>query len=86
MDKDTDKGTEKDMDKEKDKDTETDKNMGTDTDTELEYFCYSYISIRRYSPCSTVWITCDTLQRKFKQRCKLVKLLPDENYCITCRF
>ncbi len=75
MDKDTDKDTDRDMDKslDKDTDTETDK----DTDMELEYYCY--ISIQRYSPCSTVWINCDTWQRKFQQRYKLVALLPNEN-------
>ncbi len=72
MDKDTDKYTEKDPDM--DKDT----NKDTDTDKELEYFCY--ISIRCYSPYSDVWITRDTLQRKFQQRCKLVSPLPNENY------
>ncbi len=57
-------------------DTDTDKNK--DTDMELEYFCD--ISMWRYSPHSTVWITYDTSQRKLQQRYKLVAPLPGENY------
>jgi hypothetical protein len=63
-------------------DTETEMDMETDMDTdmELEYFCW--ISIQRYSRYCAVWIICDTSQRKFQQRYKLVAPLPNEYYDI----
>jgi hypothetical protein len=50
-------------------DTDIDKDIDKDMDMELEYFCYLHGAIGRYS---AVWITCDTSQRKFQQRYKLV--------------
>jgi hypothetical protein len=66
--------TETEMDMETD--TETDIDMDKDTDMELEQF--SWISICRYSRYCAVWITCDTSQRKFQQRYKLVAPLLNE--------
>ncbi len=79
---DTDTLTETDMETDTETGTETDTetDMDKDKDMELEYF--SLISIQRYSRYCTVWITCDTSQRKFQQHCKLVAPLPNEYYDI----
>jgi hypothetical protein len=64
--------TEIDTDIDTDTDTNIDTDIDKDTDMELEYFCYLHGAIGRYS---AVWITCDTSQRKFQQRYKLVAQL-----------
>ncbi len=70
MDKDMEKDMGKDIvtdtDTEKDKDTNKGKDTDTDTAWNLNTFAICYISIRRYSTCSTVWINCDTFQCKFR--------------------
>jgi frataxin-like iron-binding protein CyaY len=65
MDMETDKDTDTDADMDTDKKTDmemcTDTEMDMDTDLEFEYFCI--ILIRRHSPYSSIWITCDISQR-----------------------
>ncbi len=62
------KTTDKDLDKDTDTDKDKDTDLEFDLELEFEVEYFSKIYIRRCSPHSVIWITCNTSQRKFQWR------------------